>query len=137
MQKSREDTDVLRVKGFRGTWTTTAQTAEQEWMVRVMKYIIELEDNPNDTYFGEGNFYRCKQIPYWSISESMRNRLEPYIDAVPVRHGHWVESFKVNAPPMLRSRWICSWCGNVQTYGATDYCPNCGALMDGGGEDDD
>ena len=46
-----------------------------------MKYIIELEDEPNESYFGEGNFYRCKQIPYWSISESMRNRLEPYDEA--------------------------------------------------------
>ena len=55
----------------------------------------------------------------------------PSANVTPVRHGHWVESFKVNAPPTLRSRWTCSWCGNVQTYGATDYCPNCGARMDG------
>ena len=46
-----------------------------------MKYILELEDEPNKEYFGEGNYYRCKQIPYWSISESMRNRLEPYDEA--------------------------------------------------------
>ena len=46
-----------------------------------MKYILELEDEPNREYFGEGNYYRCKQIPYWSISESMRNRLEPYDEA--------------------------------------------------------
>ena len=44
------------------------------------KYILELEDEPNTNYFGEEErFYRCKQIPYWSISESMRNRLEPYV----------------------------------------------------------
>ena len=46
-----------------------------------MKYILELEDEPNKEYFGEGNYYRCKQIPYWSISESMRNRLEPHDEA--------------------------------------------------------
>lgn len=57
--------------------------------------------------------------------------ITPTADVAPVRHGRWVESFKVNAPPALRSRWTCSWCGNVQTYGATDYCPNCGARMDG------
>ena len=56
--------------------------------------------------------------------------ITPTADVAPVRHGRWVESFKVNAPPTLRSRWTCSWCGNVQTYGATDYCPNCGARMD-------
>ena len=48
---------------------------------RVMKYILELEDEPNKEYFGEGNYYRCKQIPYWSISESMKNRLEQYDEA--------------------------------------------------------
>lgn len=56
----------------------------------------------------------------------------PSADVEPVRHGRWVESYKSNAAPTLRSRWTCSWCGNVQTYGATDYCPNCGARMDGG-----
>lgn len=55
----------------------------------------------------------------------------PTIDAVPVRHGRWIEHYKSDAPPMLKERWICSWCGNVQTYGATGYCPNCGAKMDG------
>lgn len=56
--------------------------------------------------------------------------ITPTADVAPVRHGRWVESFKDNAPPTLRSRWTCSWCGNVQTYGITDYCPNCGARMD-------
>lgn len=36
MQKSREDTDVLNAKGFRGTWKTTVATAVQEWMVKKM-----------------------------------------------------------------------------------------------------
>lgn len=57
--------------------------------------------------------------------------ITPTADVAPVRHGRWVESYKSNAAPTLRSRWTCSWCGNVQTYGATDYCPNCGARMDG------
>lgn len=68
----------------------------------------------------------------WHYGEALEQIIKLLdTDVAPVRHGHWVESFKVNAPPTLRSRWICSWCGNVQTYGATDYCPNCGARMDG------
>ena len=55
----------------------------------------------------------------------------PSADVAPVRHGRWVNRYKSDAPPTLKERWICSWCGNVQTYGATDYCPNCGARMDG------
>lgn len=57
--------------------------------------------------------------------------ITPTADVVPVRHGRWIEHYKSDAPPALKERWICSWCGNVQTYGATDYCPNCGARMDG------
>lgn len=52
------------------------------------------------------------------------------VEVVPVRHGRWIEHYKSDAPPTLKERWICSWCGNVQTYGATGYCPNCGAKMD-------
>lgn len=54
----------------------------------------------------------------------------PSADVAPVRHGRWIEHYKSDAPPTLKERWICSWCGNVQTYGITDYCPNCGARMD-------
>lgn len=39
MQKSREDTDVLNAKGFRGTWKTTVANAVQEWMVMKMRLI--------------------------------------------------------------------------------------------------
>lgn len=28
-------------------------------------------------------------------------------------------------------RWYCSACGKWQTYGETDFCPNCGARMKG------
>lgn len=52
-------------------------------------------------------------------------------DVAPVRHGIWLEHYKSDAPPTLKERWICSWCGDVQTYGETRYCPNCGARMDG------
>lgn len=61
----------------------------------------------------------------------------PSADVAPVRHGRWVNRYKSDAPPTLKERWICSWCGNVQTYGATDYCPNCGARMDGGNDETD
>ena len=77
-----------------------------------------------------------EQFDYYDLGEYLTTQIRgmlmdiPSADVAPVRHGRWVESFKVNAPPTLRSRWKCSWCGNVQTYGATDYCPNCGAKMD-------
>jgi len=46
-----------------------------------MKYIIELKDEPiKGMLSDEGNYYRCKQIPYWSISDSMKNKLTPYTE---------------------------------------------------------
>ncbi len=57
----------------------------------------------------------------------------PAVEAEPVRHGRWVDR-------MVRD-WRCSECGeaiykvrNVDGYCYDDkpnYCPNCGAKMDG------
>ena len=56
---------------------------------------------------------------------------EPTIDAVPVRHGRWV-----SVPHKLAR--VCSVCNRDEPYKFADtdadvynYCPNCGAKMDG------
>ena len=56
----------------------------------------------------------------------------PAADAAPVVHGHWIrqdESF---------TRFKCSnpECGIENCSGFENYCPNCGAKMDGGGDSD-
>ena len=54
----------------------------------------------------------------------------PTVDAV--RHGHWEERYIEDDDFIwTRRRWYCSECGRWQGYGATDYCPKCGAKMDG------
>ena len=75
--------DNERVFGSKpyGLFSTVNWSATDEDLKRIADRCLELEDEPNKEYFGEGNYYRCKQIPYWSISESMRNRLEPYDEA--------------------------------------------------------
>lgn len=59
---------------------------------------------------------------------------QPSVDAAPVRHGRWVwDSGDV---------YICTRCGeksNVKEVMGNpdwDWCPNCGALMDGGADND-
>lgn len=51
----------------------------------------------------------------------------PTIDAVPVKHGRWIEE------PNCMYR--CSNCGDhypsIRGYMYYDYCPSCGARMDG------
>ena len=59
----------------------------------------------------------------------------PTIDAVPVVHGEWIE---VNDAIITGT---CSVCGWQAFFAETDvngmpYCPNCGAKMDGGKDDE-
>ena len=70
--------------------------------------------------------YRMKQ---WF--EHCRNQQLPSADVAPVRHGRWEKQSGL---------YSCSECGmtcpydvqaDVIEYWACNYCPNCGAKMDG------
>lgn len=62
--------------------------------------------------------------------------VSPAVDAEPVRHGEWI----LNPCNLYNdATWVCSVCGNE--WGLIDgtpldnqmnYCPKCGARMDGG-----
>ena len=54
------------------------------------------------------------------------------IDVAPVVHGRWIEKEKYTFGVM----YDCSICDNriLDTGHSWNYCPNCGAKMDGGGE---
>ena len=53
----------------------------------------------------------------------------PTINAVPVRHGRWLRMDE--APEWDQRR--CSECGDISCC-QRNYCPNCGAKMDGDGD---
>ena len=57
-------------------------------------------------------------------------REAPTVDAVPVRHGRWIEKEKYTFGVM----YDCSICNNriLDNWHSWNYCPNCGAKMDGG-----
>lgn len=55
----------------------------------------------------------------------------PTIDAVPVRHGRWVV-IDAEEP----RRYGCSECKRLSWH-MENYCPNCGARMDGGNDEID
>ena len=62
--------------------------------------------------------------------------LENVPSAQPVRHGKWLPKHHYIAGYEFVSGHICSECGNdaLNAEGddfLTDYCPNCGARMDG------
>lgn len=56
----------------------------------------------------------------------------PAADVAPVRHGRWVEKEKYTFGIM----YDCSLCENriLDNGHPWNYCPNCGAKMDGGDE---
>lgn len=56
----------------------------------------------------------------------------PTVDAVEVVHGVWIDMREAyNDVPNVK----CSICGRVWFGLETDYCPNCGAKMDGASDD--
>ena len=54
----------------------------------------------------------------------------PAADVAPVRHGRWIEKDKYTFGVM----YDCSICDNriLDNGHSWNYCPNCGAKMDGG-----
>lgn len=61
----------------------------------------------------------------------------PTIDAVPVKHGEWMP---IQKQPYFRKHYSdevsCSLC-HKKGHTAWNYCPNCGAKMDGERKDDE
>ena len=64
-------------------------------------------------------------LVYWHDIEAA-----PTVDAVEVVHGRWIEQEKYTFGTM----YDCSICGTriLDNGHSWNYCPNCGAKMDGG-----
>ena len=57
----------------------------------------------------------------------------PTADVAPVVHGKWVKDEEASMET-LEAIYVCSACNNFEAWGETErynYCPNCGARMDG------
>ena len=79
--------------------------------------------NPPNFSYGEG-FDR-------GLDRAQRAILDaPAADVAPVRHGRWIEHEKYTFGIM----YDCSICDNriLDNGHSWNYCPNCGAKMDGG-----
>lgn len=80
------------------------------------------------------DLFQCKELDKgkpWDghTSKDVRRLLSiPAADVAPVVHGRWImhdDEFGLTSE--------CSAC-HIETMGDGNYCPNCGAKMDGGGE---
>lgn len=57
----------------------------------------------------------------------------PAVDAEPVRHGRWIAVELHKSFGVLKGV-KCSLCGEEKVGTGSNYCPCCGAKMDGGAE---
>ncbi len=86
----------------------------------------------------------------WSHSVEVKNKIlkllrdAPAADVAPVMHGEWVSAEGDETPC---DEWDCTACGERRTFvyemdedemnELYQYCPNCGAKMDGGKHETD
>ena len=90
-----------------------------EWLKRIR--LIDLSD-------GRG---LCRVIMEDDFKKAIKKMPKGIIaDVAPVRHGRWVEKEKYTFGIM----YDCSLCENriLDNGHPWNYCPNCGAKMDGG-----
>lgn len=67
----------------------------------------------------------------WKSARALKKL--PAADVAPVVHGRWVPA----KAPFMNECEDCSVCGYRTVWGHRyNYCPNCGAKMDGGGSDE-
>ena len=67
------------------------------------------------------------------ITDGIAKEIEamPTVDAEPVRHGKWIEIVVAETDTSRLINWECSECTIVVDRNTDNYCPNCGARMDG------
>lgn len=61
---------------------------------------------------------------------------QPAADVAPVRHGRWETEIITDVYGLKHDCYVCSVCGAANDDDEFDFCPNCGAKMDGGDGDD-
>lgn len=69
--------------------------------------------------------------PYFEKAAQMLEKL-PAADVVPVVHGRWVTHYRSGTPV---AEGYVSTCCDMWNNRKSNYCPNCGAKMDGGDSD--
>ena len=92
-----------------------------------MAEYIELEILLKKNFYSENCNSEENRWNDYAIKDIIRHI--PAADVAPVKHGHWIQIDK--------NKCECSDCGiivliAVYPHGDKNYCPNCGAKMDGG-----
>lgn len=99
--------------------TDTEKYVKVSDVKRKLNYVFRTYQMPKSM---RDEFYKCfDRVPY-CVKGDLETSLPT--DAQPVKHGKWEINCDGNYP-------YCSEC-ECSPARATNYCPNCGAKMDGG-----
>lgn len=71
-----------------------------------------------------------QKIPYLQAAKVLRKVSDaPAVDVAPVVHGRWITHYRSGTPV---AEGYVSTCCDMWSKHKRNYCPNCGAKMDGG-----
>lgn len=97
--------------------------------------IEALRKDEEDVYSHVFSHVECDEIDRLSMDLEQFINNQPTIEAIPVVHGEWVDN--TGCLDSVR-QYKCSNCGKKPITNMnyvrmlTNFCPNCGAKMDGG-----
>lgn len=75
----------------------------------------------NCHFCGETKLFLRRAVKSWN-RRAETVKAQPAADVVEVRHGRWIEDHEF---------FKCSECGCLTDYRFSNFCPDCGAKMDG------
>lgn len=96
-----------------------------------MAKYIELEATLREIERRERLMVVDKTISVDALKRFLLNR--PAADVAPVVYGRWVTHYRSGTPA---AEGYVSTCCDMWNNRKSDYCPNCGAKMDGGDSDE-
>ena len=123
---------------------------KSDLLVNIMKmqkpvpYILKSEEHFADWNYNKA-LLACAELVYKTETVDVLPDVQ-FVDAVPVVHGEWLDANYDDEIKFGRHLYFCSVCnkhadsfvGGTEDWWCSrkpNYCPNCGARMDGGKND--
>ena len=111
------------------------------WVCTDTEYQCECRWTNNRFGLGEGEWgwsifdtpQYSKPIAWMPLPVAWMPLPEPWKgeeDKVTERTGRWTHVYDENEKLFFKNQWVCSACGKSNTYGMSDFCPCCGAMME-------
>lgn len=112
---------------------STVRLANERTVLTMVEYISrEAAFKEFAEFVRDSNNSDFVDAPTWNDAVSLIGSL-PAADVAPVVHGEWINAYPDIEPNPMFMYGVCSQCGFEQSISdKLNYCPHCGAKMDGG-----